>query len=290
MAGAATFPFPQTIGRVATSGSSPYGVAMAATVEVIDTGGLGAISVRLASGGGPVTAASRVMVRAIGSHAQLLSGIGIDWGTGTGLLAIVASRIPAVTQVVAIEVEDDAVETARRNLRVNGADGAVHLVRADLFEPRDTEGAAVLRRIAGHATFLIANPPHSSDGDGLGWRRRVMSGARDFLVEGAVCLIQISAQYGSERIARLEHDVDGYRYQGVIESSGWVPFDLGRPDLRDALDTYVAEERAGGLPYAFRAPDGSTLTALEADGMPGSPLTRWQVHRFDRAGVVPDVT
>jgi SAM-dependent methyltransferase len=263
---------------------------MDSIVDVVDTGGLGAISILPSSGGGPVTPASRVMVRAIGRRAHLLRGSGIDWGTGTGLLAIAASRAPAVTEVVAIEVDDEALETARRNVRVNGAEGVVRLVRADLFEPRDPEGAELLGRIEGRASFLIANPPASADGDGLEWRRRVLAAARRFLRPGAVCLVQISAQYGAERIGRLERDVPGYRYRGVVESSSWVPFDLDRPDLRAALATYVAEERAGGLPYVFGTPEGPTLTAGEVDGLSGSPLTRWQVHRFDRTGPGSEVT
>ena len=250
-------------------------------VRVDDTGGLGPIEVEFARGGGPVTPASRTTVRAVGRHRDLLAGTGIDWGAGTGLLAIAAARIPAVERIVAFEYDADAVETARRNVTRAGVADRVQVVGADLFTPVDQGDEPILLGLVGVSDFLVANPPASDEGDGLEWRRRLLAGARRFLRPGAVVLLQVAGHYGEERIRGLEA-VGGYRLIGTVERSPWMCFDLSREDLSRDLHVYVAEEERGGAPYRFRLPDGGEIDAHSVAAGAGPPLTSWQVHQFER--------
>ncbi len=247
-------------------------------VLIDDVGGLGPVEVEPARGGGPVTPASRVCARAIARSRHLLWGVGIDWGTGTGLLAILAARIPTVERVVAVEYDRTAVETARANAARNGVADRVTVVHADLFTAFDPADQPTIDSLEGQAAFLLANPPHSDEGDGLEWRRRVLAGARRLLRPGAVVLLQVSAHYTEERIRGLASE--GYEYVETVETSDWVPFDLSREDLRRALTVYVAEEDRGGIPYEFRLADGRVVSAHEVAAGAGDPHTRWQVHHI----------
>ena len=49
------------------------------------THGLGELRISHPVGTFPITPASLISLRAIGAHQQLLSGIGIDWGSGSGV-------------------------------------------------------------------------------------------------------------------------------------------------------------------------------------------------------------
>jgi ribosomal protein L11 methyltransferase len=49
----------------------------------------------------------------------------IDVGTGTGILAIAASKLVAGSEVVAIDIDPLAVEVARENIAINGASHAI---------------------------------------------------------------------------------------------------------------------------------------------------------------------
>lgn len=53
----------------------------------------------------------------------------LDVGTGSGILSVAAVRLGA-SEVVALEEDPRAVETARRNVRGNGVEGRVRLIRA----------------------------------------------------------------------------------------------------------------------------------------------------------------
>ncbi|HXE80945.1 MAG TPA: 50S ribosomal protein L11 methyltransferase [Vicinamibacterales bacterium] len=58
-----------------------------------------------------------------------------DVGTGSGVLAIAAARLGAA-DVLGIDVDPDALENARENVELNGADLPIRLVQADGREPQ----------------------------------------------------------------------------------------------------------------------------------------------------------
>lgn len=234
-----------------------------------------------------LTPASHLCLLTIDRHHNLLRGNGIDWGTGSGILAIAAATQPGVDFVLGLDVNPDDVRTARVNAEMNGVADRTGFIQADLFEPAADADRRALDQMRGNAAFLLANPPNSSGDDGLGWRRQVLAAARPLLREGAEVLLQVSWQYGEERTADLARG-NGYRYHGVLERTDWVPFDQTREDLRRALDIFAAEEERSGIIYPFRTDDGVTIGAREArrrrDRHGASPSTRWQMHRFVYAG------
>jgi len=254
------------------------------SVTIEGTGGLGRIV--MASGEGrPLTPGSLLTVEAIGANRDLLRGSGIDWGSGSGCLAIAVARIDAVDAVVGIELEVSDVEIANWNAQQNGVASRVSFVQADLFAPFSDEDSSVLTRLVGATDFIVTNPPASQGDDGLGWRRRVLQGARRYLVPGAPALVQISYQYGLRRIEQLATDA-GYDYEGILASTDWVPFDQRRLDLSAQLVQYAREEARGGLPYTFRG-SPTEMTHMSAEdalaryrSSKESPQSKWQVHMY----------
>ena len=254
------------------------------SVPISDTGGLGPVELTVIESGGTITPASRLVARALGTHRELLSGTGIDWGAGTGLLAILLSRIDRVDRVVALEKDPKAAANAIRNVEHAGASRTIDVYEADSFAAVTDQGRQALEERRGTFDFLVANPPASDGDDGLGWRRSVLRGAAEHLRPGAPILLQVSAQYSRERIEHLAAEA-GHTYVGLLESSDWSPFELDRDDLWRCLTDYVAEEQRGGLRYAF-GKDGrqSAVEALHQYRRTGEfPLTQWQVHHFESA-------
>jgi methylase of polypeptide subunit release factors len=249
--------------------------------------GLGEMEIKHPRGTFSVTPAGLISLRAIGTHRQLLSGVGIDWGAGVGILAIAAARIEAVNNVYGLEIVPANVDAARENARRNGVAGKTKFLLADSFLPAQEQDIAALRALQGNVRFVLANPPSSTGDDGFEFRRRILRESRAYLTDGGVVFLSISRQYGRQRIAELTHGLDEFIHGGVLATTDCVPFDLNRPDLLDCLQAYVQEEKRGGWAYEFTLPGGGDEDSMTAQAAMGyyersgqSPLSKWQTHLF----------
>lgn len=251
------------------------------------TGGLGEMRISCPPGAFALTPASLMALQTVGRQRHLLAGAGLDWGCGTGCLALAAARITAVIRTIGLDISPANIAAARQNAQANGLAHKTRFFHADSYTPYAPDEQHEMATLAGRINFILANPPASEGDDGFGYRRVVLRGAGDVLAKDGIVLLSVSCQYGRPRIERLCQEAAGFRYEGLLASSDWVPFDLDRPDLRECLADYVAEEQRGGLPYAFGATDRletqtaqAALSHFQATGQ--SPLTRWQVHLFRR--------
>lgn len=64
------------------------------------TKGLGALTLSHGGAAFSPSPASMVTLDAVASQQARLSGVGLDWGCGSGMLAILASRIATVKHVI----------------------------------------------------------------------------------------------------------------------------------------------------------------------------------------------
>ncbi len=258
------------------------------TLDEAYTQGLGRLEFYHPAGTFSLTPASEILLRAIVDNRALLHGVGIDWGSGVGCQAILAAKIDTVDSMVGLEISEDNVAAAIRNAKENAVDEMVCFICADSYSPINSNDDQTVQALKGKVDFVLSNPPSSEGDDGFGYRRAVLHGAREFLKKDGIVFLNISFQYGWERIRALSEDIEGFCYKGVIASTDCVPFDLSRPDLLDCLKTYAKEELNGGADYTFlsnKADESSFInarTALENFERVGtSPLTKWQTHLFE---------
>jgi len=88
---------------------------------------------------------------------RLVWGLVLDMGTGSGIQALGAASKPGVEQVVAVDIDPEAVREALQNLKKAGLKHRVELLVADLF--------SALRSL-GLFNWIIFNPPYlPSEGD-----------------------------------------------------------------------------------------------------------------------------
>ncbi len=254
------------------------------------TAGVGKIHILHPPGTFALTPASLIAVQAVGRHQHILAGNGIDWGSGTGCLAVTAAKIKTVKQVIGLEISAPNVETARQNAVLNGVEDKAAFFLSDSYTPFAETERKSMEALRGRINFVLANPPSSEGDDGFQYRWLVLQGARPFLAAGGVVFLNISYQYGPQRVANLHQQIPGFSYGGVLAGTDWVPFDLQRPDLLHCLMLYAAEERRGGLKYAFAHPEMSKLS-MDAQAAlayfqrtQSSPLSKWQTHLFRYMG------
>jgi ribosomal protein L3 glutamine methyltransferase len=133
----------------------------------------------------------------------------LDLCTGSGCLAILAARRFADARIDAVDISEDALEVAARNVASYGLEGRVTLQRGDLFKPLggrrydliisnppyvDAQGMAELPR------ECRAEPKLAFDGgaDGLAIVRRILQGAGQHLTPQGGLLCEIGR--GRERL------------------------------------------------------------------------------------------
>ena len=262
-----------------------------------ESNGLGELTFLHPLGTFALTPASLIALQAIAQNQHLLSGSGLDWGSGGGCLAIAACGIPSVTCVTGLEISLANVAIAQENARLNGVTKKAEFMEADSYEPKSGQQQNRVTALRGKIDFLIANPPSSEADDGFGYRRAVLRGAREFLRDGAVVFLSVSFQYGQDRARDLCIRFPEFSFRGVLAATEWVPFDIARPDLLACLKLYAEEEGKGGTPYVFpdRKSDHTFVnarTALARFFETGeSPLTKWQSLLFDfRSGTGDQVS
>ena len=254
------------------------------------TGGLGEIHIFHPPHSFVLTPASRIAIQAIGNCRHLLAGNGIDWGSGTGCLAIAAAKVEKVKRVTGLEISALNVEVARQNAILNGVEEKVEFFVSDSFMPFAEADRQSLETMVRQTHFVLANPPSSEGDDGFEYRRLVLTEARQYLVTGGVVFLSISYQYSQQRVERLSQQIPGFSYGGVLASTDWVPFDLQRSDLLHCLTLYAEEEGRGGSKYVFLNPQfpnvyldaQAALVCFRRAGL--SPLTKWQTHLFSYVG------
>jgi methylase of polypeptide subunit release factors len=257
-----------------------------------DTGGLGELEIYQPPGAFALTPASRMALQTIGAHHHLLAGIGLDWGCGTGCLALTAVQIPTVSHIIGLDIDPANIAAAQHNAALNHVADRLTFFLADSYTPFALAARQTLATYAGHVDFILANPPTSEGDDGFGFRRLVLAGARPFLKPGGVVFLSVSYQYGRERIHRLAQEIPDFTYGGLLASTDWVPFDMQRPDLHHCVELYAAAEQAGGPLYEFHHPAAadqilnaqSALAHFQQTGQ--SPLSQWQTHLFRYEGEV----
>ncbi|SHI54709.1 50S ribosomal protein L11 methyltransferase [Parasporobacterium paucivorans] len=85
---------------------------------------------------------TRLCIRQLKKHVRTGDAI-LDVGCGSGILSVVAAKLGA-GQITGIDIEEDAVEAAVENVRINGIEaGTIRLLQGDMIssrEIRDTIG------------------------------------------------------------------------------------------------------------------------------------------------------
>lgn len=162
----------------------------------------------------------------------------LDLCTGSGCLAILAAHAFPEAKVDAVDLSDDALEVAARNVADYKLARRVRLVKSDLF------GALASRRY----DLIVSNPPYvkaasmkklpdeyrkepgmalASGSDGLDHTRRILACAKPHLNPGG----RLAVEIGHNRAA-LERAYPSYRFRWpkVAAGAGYV-FTLSREDL-----------------------------------------------------------
>ncbi len=135
---------------------------------------------------------------------KLVSGNVLDMGTGSGFQAVIAARKPNVNHVLAVDINLNALNEAKKRVRKNNLEGKISVKKSNLFE-----------NVAEKFNWIIFNPPYlaaenSMEIDEISWAggkigceliSRFLNEAKHYLLEnGSVLLV-----YSSLTDLKTEH-------------------------------------------------------------------------------------
>ncbi|MEM0230833.1 MAG: methyltransferase [Candidatus Woesearchaeota archaeon] len=148
----------------------------------------------------------------------------LDVGTGSGILAIAAAANPKVREVVASDINPEALKLARKNALQNGVQ--IRTVLSDLFE-----------RIPGMFDFIIFNPPYLPE----------EKNAEKDMLEMALC----GGKRGYETIERFISELPQHLNRDGLALVAFSSI-TGRKRVEEIIrDNLLKSELAGSRKVAF---------------------------------------
>ena len=171
------------------------------------------------------------------------AGRAAELGAGSGIISLLAARRGKYAHVDAIEIQPETADLAGRNAALNGLDGRITVINADLRE---------YRAGAGEYAAVFANPPYMRDGAGRenpdpaknAARREVYGGIGDFCACAARLLNFGGGFYCVWRPDRLCDLLAAMRESGIEPKRLIYVY----PDRESPPCLLLCEGRRGGRP------------------------------------------
>lgn len=178
---------------------------------------------------------------ALARLAEDATGVALDYGTGSGAIAITLACERPVMRVLALDVSRDALEVAKANAATHEVEDRVGFVRSDGL-------TALPLRFEGSLAAIVANPPYVSladkpglppdvrdhepalalfpGPDPLDHYRRLAGQGRRWLADGGFVAVEVGAGQAADVV-------------GLFDSAGWATTEV-RSDLARIARVVIA--------------------------------------------------
>ena len=86
------------------------------------------------------------------------NSIGIDLGTGTGIISILLSSKTNLLKIIGIEIQKDVADMAKRSVELNGLQEKIDILNINIKEILENKNLEIVKKES--FDFIVTNPPY----------------------------------------------------------------------------------------------------------------------------------
>ena len=171
----------------------------------------------------------------------------LDLGTGTGVIPLLLASSYADNCFTGLEIQEDAVNLARKSVSLNSLDGRVEIVHGDLKNAPDIFGKNTFDAVTSNPPYIRETHGKSSDSDKVAFARREILCTLSDVVKAAAALLKSDGRFymihRPERLAEIivefsKNRLEAKRLRFVHPKAGAAPTMLlieGRKNAKPGL-------------------------------------------------------
>ena len=171
----------------------------------------------------------------------------LDLGTGTGVIPLLLASSYADNCFTGLEIQEDAVNLARKSVFLNSLDGRVEIVHGDLKNAPDIFGKNTFDVVTSNPPYIRETHGKSSDSDKVAFARREILCTLSDVVKAAAVLLKSDGRFymihRPERLAEIivefsKNRLEAKRLRFVHPKAGAAPTMLlieGRKNAKPGL-------------------------------------------------------
>lgn len=171
----------------------------------------------------------------------------VDLGTGTGIIPLLLASSYADNSFTGLEIQEDAVNLARKSVSLNGLDGRVEIVHGDLKNAPEVFGKNTFDVVTANPPYIRETHGKCSDSDKVAFARREILCTLSDVVKSAAALLKADGRFymihRPERLAEIivefsKNRMEAKRLRFVHPKAGAAPTMLlieGRKNAKPGL-------------------------------------------------------
>ncbi len=169
----------------------------------------------------------------------------VDFGTGSGVIAILALAKTKANKAIGFEIQKDMFELAKRNVSINSLDSKIEIINEDIKNASKVLGKESVKVVVCNPPYFKASAGVKSDIEPIALSRTESSATLDDIVKSAADILKYSGKFymihKSERLAEVLTSLSNNKLEPKVLT-------LIYPKASKAVDTFIIEAQKCGAP------------------------------------------
>ncbi len=169
----------------------------------------------------------------------------VDFGTGSGVIAILALAKTKAAKAIGIEIQKETVSLAKRNVELNNLQSKIEIINADIKDAAKIIGKESVKVVVCNPPYFKAAAGVKSDIEAVATSRTESTATLKDIIASAASILKYSGKFymihKSERLAEVLTELSLNKLEPK-------KLTLIYPKLSKGVDTFIVEAQKCGSP------------------------------------------